>query len=99
MQMPIGWQGLRGTLGVQLAHLHEQVAAQVLPVPKQPSRHFRGTRAADGLSAAQVARIVARNGGKWVEPAKALAAALGITRWRVEALRERERERMAKCAS
>lgn len=101
MQVPLVWPGLRGTLGVQAAHLREHVARRVqMPEPPPgPVRRFRGTRAAEGLSAEQLARIVARAGGKWAESARRLAETLDISQSRIEVLRERERERNARKAT
>lgn len=93
MRVPLVWSGLRGTLGVQVAHLAEHLErlADVLPGLTQGQK-ARNARPEDGVSADLLKRIVARKNGKWAEPAKTISDELKISRWRVEYFRKRERE-------
>lgn len=100
MQVPNSWEGLRGTLGVQLAHLRAHVAAMGVLIPGLThGQKARSARPEDGVSADLIKRIVARKHGKWAEPARVIADDMGITPWRVEYFRKREREGMGVCAS
>lgn len=93
---PKSWEGLRGTLGVQLAHLRDHIAT--LPVMVGVGK----SRMVFSLTPQRKEKMLAiKSEGRYMHTAENLAAEFGLPSWRINELRAKFKAELeaAACAS
>lgn len=94
MKVPMVWEGLRGTLGVQLAQLREHI--ETLPIVVGSGK----ARVVFELTPARKAKMLAKKAeDRYMHPVEALAAEFGVPVWRINEWRTKFRAEAETCAS